>query len=96
MAADGSSVELILTNAHGLHLRPSSKFVALANRFRAQVLVTVDDGEEGNGKSILDLAARAAEKGARIRIRTVGDDAKDALEALAALVKSGFGELRGE
>lgn len=95
MPERGISRELPLVNAHGLHLRPSSKFVTLANEFRSEVFVSVNDGEEGNGKSILDLSARAAEKGAWIRIRVVGEDAEEALESLVALVRSGFGELEG-
>jgi len=90
---DDLSRELTLVNAHGLHLRPASKFVSVANEFRAEIHVSVNGGDEGNGKSILDLAARAAERGARIRIRVVGDDAEAALEALTQLVRSGFGEL---
>jgi len=83
-----------LVNRHGLHLRPASKFVAEANQYRCEVFVSLDGGDEGNGKSILDLTARAATKGAMMRIRTVGEDAEAALEALGDLVRSGFGELR--
>jgi phosphotransferase system HPr-like phosphotransfer protein len=41
---------------------------------------------------MLDLTARAAAGGARIRIRAVGPDAEEALAALCELVDSGFGE----
>ena len=96
MPEEGFSEELTLTNRFGLHLRPSSLFVEEANRYRAQVFVSVNGGEEGNGKSIFDLLARAAEKGATIRIRTMGEDAPDALEGLAALVRHGFDDFRRE
>ena len=89
-------MELILVNRHGLHLRPASKFVKIANRFPAEIYVSVNGGEEGNGKSILDLSARAAGKGARLSIRAEGEGAEQALEELAALVRSGFGELTEE
>ena len=95
MDEDGISRELTLVNPHGLHLRPASKFVAVANRYSSDILVSVDGGDEGNGKSILDLSARAAEKGARIRIRTIGDDAEEALDALVGLVENGFDEMGG-
>jgi phosphocarrier protein len=84
--------ELTLVNKHGLHLRPASKFVSIANEYPCEIFVSVNDEDEGNGKSILDLSAQAAEKGASIRIRAVGEQAEDALEALARLVSSGFGE----
>jgi phosphocarrier protein len=95
MAKDGYSREIALVNEHGLHLRPASRFVALANRFRAEVYVSVNGGDEGNGKSILDLSARAAARGSTFRIRTLGVDAEAALEALVELVASGFDELSG-
>jgi phosphotransferase system HPr (HPr) family protein len=96
MAADGLFRELTLRNRHGFHLRPASLFVMEANRYRSDVFVAVDGGEEGNGKSILDLSARAAECGARLRIRTAGPDAEEALAALCALVERGFGEESGD
>ena len=96
MAEDGFSREFILANPHGLHLRPASQFVSVANRYSSQVYVSVDGGEEGNGKSILDLSCRAAEKGAVLRVRVVGEDAEDALSELAELVEGGFGEMEGD
>ena len=95
MADAGILREIILRNRHGFHLRPASLFVMEANRHQAEVFVSVDGGDEGNGKSILDLSARAAERGACLTIRTVGPDAREAIEALARLVESGFGEDMG-
>jgi len=93
MSSDEFSRELTLVNSHGLHLRPSSKIVAIANQYEADVYVSVNGQDEGNGKSILDLSAQAAEKGARIRIRAVGPDAEAVVDALSELIRSGFGEL---
>ena len=90
MAADGQTADLILTNKYGLHVRPSSNFVNLANRFRAQVFVSVNGSEEVDGKSALELTAFGAKKGATFRIRTVGEEAKKALRALSELVERGF------
>ena len=95
MSSEEFSRELTLVNEHGLHLRPSSKFVKIANEFEAEIHVSVNDMDEGNGKSILDLTAQAAEKGSRIRIRAVGPDAEAAIDALYELIRSGFGELTG-
>ena len=88
--------ELTLVNRHGLHLRPASKFVEIANRYPAEVFVSVNGGDEGNGKSILDLSARAAGKGATLSIRVVGEGEEQAIEELSALIRSGFGELSEE
>jgi phosphocarrier protein HPr len=83
--------EVELENRHGLHLRPASQFAKEAMRFRSEVRVSID-GQEVNGKSILLLTSLAAERGALMRIRAEGDDAAACLDALAALVRSRFGE----
>jgi len=78
-------------NRHGLHLRPATRFVQEAMRFKADVRVEID-GREVNGKSILMLTSLAAERGARLRIRASGEDAAEALAALVGLVRARFGE----
>jgi phosphocarrier protein HPr len=82
---------LELVNRLGLHARAAAKFVNVASRFRAQVLVS-GDGEEVNGKSILGLLLLAAPCGTRIAVRTEGEDADAALLAIEELVKDRFGE----
>jgi len=84
-------VEVELLNKHGLHLRPATRFAQEAMRFRSEVTVGLD-GAEVNGKSILMLTSLAAERGARLRIRAVGEDAEPCLAALQALVRERFGE----
>ena len=78
-----------IVNTYGLHMRPSTKFVKLANRFASQV--TVDrGGVRANGKSILDMTGLAAECGSDLDLEAVGPDAEEALDALAELVAAGF------
>jgi phosphotransferase system HPr (HPr) family protein len=45
-----------------------------------------------DGKSILGILLLAASQGTAIEVTTEGDDEEVAMEALAALVESGFGE----
>ena len=80
-----------VANRLGLHARPAAEFVKLANRFSSDILVLRDDMEV-NGKSIMGMMMLAAEQGVELVIRASGDDADDALSALAALVERGFGE----
>jgi phosphocarrier protein HPr len=82
---------LELVNRLGLHARAAAKFVNVASRFQAQVLVS-GDGEEVNGKSILGLLLLAAPFGTRITVRADGADAEAALGAIEDLVKDRFGE----
>jgi len=80
-----------IVNPLGLHARPAAEFVKLAARFRADVQVE-KDGMTVNGKSIMGVMTLAAECGSAIRIRTSGDDAEAALDALVDLVARGFDE----
>lgn len=85
------ATEVEILNRLGLHARPAAQFVRTSNRFRADVFVA-KDGVEVNGKSIMGVMMLAAEYGARIEIRAAGADAREAVEALARLVRAGFYE----
>ncbi len=80
-----------ILNALGVHLRPAEKFVTLANRFESQVRVHLRD-REVNGKSILDLATLAADRGTVLEVEAEGPDAEAAVAALAQLVAARFHE----
>jgi phosphocarrier protein HPr len=80
-----------ITNSLGLHLRPADKFVKLALRYQADVRVHYN-GNQFNGKSILDLTTLAAECGTRLELEARGPDAEAAVEALADLVSAQFYE----
>ena len=80
-----------IPNKYGLHARPAAELVKLASRFKADVWVGKEDLEV-NGKSIMGVLMLAAERGSTLAIRAAGEDAEDAVNALAALVGSGFGE----
>ena len=83
--------ELTISNKRGLHARASARFVKCAEGFRAAVKV-VRDGQSVGGTSIMGLMMLAAGPGATILVETSGPDAKAALDALAKLVDSKFGE----
>jgi len=80
-----------IVNKLGLHARAAAKFVQTAQRFSADVKVSRGT-KEVNGKSIMGVMMLAAGMGSSIRIRTEGEDADAALEALLALVAERFGE----
>ncbi|TMQ73475.1 MAG: HPr family phosphocarrier protein [Candidatus Eisenbacteria bacterium] len=81
---------LVIRNQLGLHARACALFVKTAARFRSQVLVSRDDLEV-NGKSIMGVMMLAAEEGASIRVRAEGEDERETLAALEALVNGKFG-----
>jgi phosphocarrier protein len=80
-----------ITNSLGLHLRPADKFVKLALRYQSEIRVLYN-GNQFNGKSILDLTTLAAECGTRLELEARGPDATEALEALAELISAQFYE----
>jgi phosphocarrier protein HPr len=82
---------VVVVNRLGLHARAAAKFVHLATRYSARVKVT-RHGREMDGKSIMGLLLLAAARGSSITIAAEGSDDLAALEALVALVESGFGE----
>ncbi len=83
--------EVEVVNANGIHARPAAEIVKLAGKFRAHITLARDDMEV-NGKSIMGVMMLAAECGATVVIKADGDDAQAALDALAQLIASRFGE----
>jgi len=83
--------EVRIENRNGLHARPAAEIVKAASKFRSEVTIRRDDMEV-NGKSIMGVMMLAAEFGTTIWLRANGEDAEQAVEALAALVASRFGE----
>jgi phosphocarrier protein HPr len=83
--------EVEILNPLGLHARAAARFVRTAGHYRAQV--KVQHGQRVmDGKSILGMLLLAATVGTRLRVMVDGVDEAEALEALVALVASGFGE----
>ena len=80
-----------ISNKRGMHARATAKFVMMAERFGASVDV-IRDGQSVPARSIMGLMMLGAGKGSAIELRAEGWDAKEALDALAALVESGFDE----
>ncbi len=82
---------LEITNRRGLHARASAKFVNLASNLAAKVEVE-KDGNRVCGTSIMGLMMLGAAMGDEITIHVEGEGANQALEQLAELVESRFGE----
>ncbi len=85
------SRNVVICNKRGLHARAAARFVTLAEQFGASVDV-VKDGQVIPARSIMGLMMLGAARGAVIELRAEGWDAKEALDALVALVEAGFHE----
>ncbi|MET4158163.1 PTS hybrid protein [Agromyces sp. PvR057] len=76
-----------ITNADGLHARPAAELVKLASTFGQRVTVNGTDA-----KSLLAIMSLGLTKGASIEIASEDPEGGAAVDAIAALVQSGFGE----
>lgn len=88
MKNKAKAVFLVL-NDKGLHTRPSTELVKCVANFNSQVHLTYRNYVV-NAKSILGILMLAAEKGAKISVEAVGDDAEAAVEAILLLARNKF------
>jgi phosphocarrier protein len=89
--AGGEQRELKIVNRKGLHARATAKFVQCVDKFDAEISVT-RCGETVGGDSIMGILTLGAGLGSSIVVSARGPEARQALEALAALVANRFGE----
>lgn len=82
---------VVIPNRRGLHARAAAKLVTLSERFGASVEV-VKGGQAVSARSIMGLMMLGAGPGTRLELRAQGWDAKEALDAIAALIENGFDE----
>ncbi len=80
-----------IPNRLGLHARAAAKLVDLANRFESRIEVSKND-QMADAKSIMGVLLLCGHRGATLTFQAQGADAQAAVEALKALVASGFGE----
>lgn len=84
----GYARTVTLINPAGLHARPAADFVKLAATFTPKVTVNGKDA-----KSLLGIMALGLTKGAEVTIASDDPDGRAAVDALAELAESGFGEV---
>lgn len=85
------SRDLAIVNKKGLHARATAKFVQCCEKFDA-VITVARGGETVGGSSIMGILTLGAGQGTTITVTAEGPQAKEALDALDALVASRFGE----
>lgn len=80
-----------IRNKLGLHARPSALLTQTASRFDCEVWIA-KGAQRVNAKSIMGVLMLAAGKGTVVTVDTDGPDEAQALEAIGALIESGFDE----
>jgi phosphocarrier protein len=83
--------ELEIVNRKGLHARATAKFVHCVEQFDAEVTVS-RCGETVGGQSIMGILTLGAGIGSSITVSATGPHAREAIDAIAALVANKFGE----
>ncbi len=83
--------EVTVNNEVGLHARPATFFIQKANEFKSGVWVEKDE-RRVNAKSLLGVLSLGIIKGMTFNLIADGSDEKEAVEALANLVKANFAE----
>ena len=83
------SFEYVITEPVGLHARPATFFIQKANEFKSSIWVEKDE-RRVNAKSLLGVLSLGITGENEIRIIADGIDEKEAIDALIALVDSGF------
>ncbi len=80
-----------IINKLGLHARAASKFVSLASKFASRIELTKNK-QTVNGKSIMGIMMLAASRGTELTLAADGEDERDAVAELGALVENRFDE----
>jgi phosphocarrier protein HPr len=83
--------EFIVANKLGIHARVAAQIVKVASQFESEVWIA-KGGSKANGKSILDVMTLVCPLGSRVQVSAIGSDAVEALNALAVLFQTKFGE----
>lgn len=84
---------LKITNPTGLHARPAAQFVQTAANYRSKVTIK-GNNKTADAKSILAVMSMGLNRGTEITVTVDGEDEKDCLQALVALIEGNFGEGR--
>ncbi len=93
-SASGTTVaarDCEIRNLRGLHARAAAKFVKLAANYKSAVHVT-KGGTSVSGLSIMGLMMLAAGKGCTVTVSAEGEDAIEAVDAIAAMIAAKFDE----
>jgi phosphocarrier protein len=80
-----------IRNRLGLHARPSAQLTQTASRYESDVFLTKET-RRVNAKSIMGVMMLAAGPGSVLLVEALGPDADAAVDAVGALIDSGFGE----
>lgn len=83
-----------VVNPTGLHARPAATLATEAGAFgsRIQIRNATKGSDFKDASSMLSIMMLSITQGDEVELKAEGDDEQKAVETLAALIDSGFGE----
>ena len=76
----------VVTSEQGIHARPATELVMVANQFKSEVMIESND-RSADMKSIMGLMSLGLYRGQKFSIVATGDDGADAVDKLEVLLK---------
>jgi len=80
------SKQLVLQSRGGLHARPATFLVQMANKYQSKIKVVLD-GKEADGKSVIGLLTLGAGQGKEITLVVDGTDEQEAMADMFAFLQ---------
>lgn len=85
------SQTITLVNSQGFHMRPAGTFAAAMGKYKCDVTIKFN-GNDVNGKSLMNIIAACIKCGSTVEVVCDGEDEQAALKEAVSLIESGLGE----
>lgn len=82
---------ITVKNEQGLHMRPAGILVGEMGKFKSNVRITFN-GNEFDGKSIMNVMAACIKCGSEITVTCDGEDEQAAMDKFIELADNNFGD----
>jgi len=83
--------EFKVLNKYGIHARPAALLVKAAGKFTCEIYIG-RKGSEVSAKSIMGLLTIEGHQGSKLQVRTMGEDAAEAMAEITELFEKKFFE----
>ena len=80
--------KVIVKSVTGLHARPGTKLVELANNYTSEIKLVKADGTEINAKEVFEVLAANVSCGDELNVHAKGDDAEVAGKTIADYIET--------
>ena len=80
--------KVIVKSVTGLHARPGTKLVELANNYVSEITLEKADGTKINAKEVFEILSANINCGDELNVIVAGDDANEALKAVSEYIET--------